>query len=62
MAYNMKGNNEFRFNQATMIEIVQKWIDSHISDTPKVTAISYNSNSMEFTIMVSSEDKENEEP
>lgn len=35
----MIGNNTFVFNTATMIEILQEWFDSNLSDTPTVTGV-----------------------
>ncbi len=57
MSYNMKGSNELRFNQATMIQIVQGWLDSHLSDQPKVTKIGYDGSRYEFTIELDSNEE-----
>ena len=58
MAYNMQGSNELRFNQATMIQIVQGWVDSHLSDKPTVSKIGYDASKYEFIIDLDSTEKE----
>lgn len=35
----MKGNNEFRFNEATMIEIVQQWMNTAFTSAPIVSSV-----------------------
>lgn len=35
----MIGNNEFKFNQATMIEALQLWCDKNFVAPPIVTAV-----------------------
>lgn len=57
----MKGNNELRLNEATMIEALQLWLDSKFTkDAPRVTsveAIHSGTYCKEFSIKVTDEPK-----
>ena len=57
----MKGNNELRLNEATMIEALQLWLDSKFAkDAPRVTsveAINSGAYCKEFSIKVTDEPK-----
>lgn len=58
----MKGNNELRLNQATMIEALQLWVDSQFAkDAPRVVSIEELSSTnycKEFSVKVTDEPKE----
>ncbi len=53
----MTGNNELRLNLATMIEIVQEWLDSRTKDLRKQYVRSISERSIEncFVIKIESE-------
>lgn len=54
----MKGNNELKLNEATMIEVVQEWLDRQLpGGAPTVTSVKGGSNNYDltFTVSVSSE-------
>jgi hypothetical protein len=55
----MKGNNELILNEATMIEIVQAWLNANmLGDVPSVTGVNVANNiSNLFKIYLASEDK-----
>ena len=58
----MKGNNELRLNEATLIEAVQEWLDRKWpKDSPRVTAISLSASSTydggpTFTVKMSADE------
>jgi len=58
----MKGNNELRLNQATMIEALQLWVDSQFTkNPPRVVSVEELSSSgycKEFSVRVTDEPKE----
>ena len=37
----MRGDNSLTLNHATMIDIVQRWIDAELKAAPKVASVSY---------------------
>ena len=55
----MKGNNELILNEATMIEIVQAWLNANmLGEVPSVTGVNVVNNiSNSFKIYLASEDK-----
>jgi hypothetical protein len=55
----MKGINEFYLNEATMVDIVQYWIDKKIpADTPNVTKVKFNNTVNSFIITLVEQDSE----
>lgn len=58
----MKGNNEFRFNEATMVEIVQQWMNTAFTNAPHVSGVEAVSGSSygpkEFVIKVTDSEGE----
>ena len=56
----MKGTNEFRLNEATMIEIVQGWLDATIKGAvPKVESVKHLHTEHSFVIRM--KERENSE-
>lgn len=54
----MKGNNELKLNEATMIEVVQEWLDRQLpAGAPTITSVKGGGNQYDltFTVMMSSE-------
>lgn len=50
----MKGNNELKLNEATMIEVVQEWIDRQLpGGAPTVTSVKGSSSGYDLTFTVS---------
>jgi hypothetical protein len=48
----MKGNNELHLNTATMIQVVQQWIDSWVPlDAPTVTNVKSEKGTSEIFIV-----------
>jgi hypothetical protein len=48
-----KGNNDLVINQATMLEIVQAWLNKYIiTNTPVAIGIKYSHSDYTFTINV----------
>lgn len=55
----MKGNNELRLNQATMIEVVQQWIDENMpKGAQTVTSVKPESGSLSGFVVSLSSDKD----
>lgn len=49
----MKGNNELILNEATMIEIVQQWVESTVKGPPPVVkAVKYELEGMSGSFVV----------
>jgi len=55
----MKGNNKFIFNEATMIEVVQAWLNANmLGNVPTITSVCYSNDvKNSFEISVKSEEK-----
>ena len=58
----MKGNNELRLNETTMIEALQLWVDSQFAkDAPRVSSVEElrtGTYCKEFSVKVTDEPKE----
>jgi len=58
----MKGNNELRLNEATMIEALQMWIDAQFTKNPprvaSVEELSSTNYCKEFSVKVTDEPKD----
>lgn len=46
----MTGNNSLRLNTATMIVIVQEWIDREMTHPPKVSTVEYDAQLAAFIV------------
>lgn len=59
----LRGNNELRLNQATMIDIVQLWITRSTSghQPPIVKSVTYSSNPNVFVVSLTEAEPEIEE-
>jgi len=45
----MKGRNELRVNQATMMEVAQRWVDETIKSKPTVKEVIYDTSTAAHT-------------
>ena len=55
----MKGNNEIKLNQATMIDAMQQWLDSVMpNNAPKVTAVKVSDDRLENSFIIFLSDKD----
>lgn len=49
----MKGNNELKLNEATMMEVVQEWLDRQLpAGAPTVTSVKGGSSNYDLTFTV----------
>ena len=56
----MKGNNEIRLNESTMVEVVQQWLNREMpNNTPKVTSVTSDNDNYApgFTVKVSDQEQ-----